>query len=310
MKTIKEVSDETQDALIRHIRDNTAEDDERREAERDERVKATLKALEQEGKRPPRRQKEQAIPAPVAASAAATPAALQPPATPARRRFGPAPGPLICALVIVVIAVFGRTVRIGFQGTTLSTDETLAMIAGAMLLAAWAIAVAVSASRLRREQGDAAILVQPFSSIRGYDILFSAPFVFAVPAACLTVPALLHGEQPDPELHGAAFFGALIWLGLLAIRERDITAWVREGRVRLRAGWLWVRREELPLERVRAVVVERDTYQGAPSYFVRLDFDDAASCPRLAAIQARFGDSVDKADAEARRWRLVLGLDN
>lgn len=40
-----------------------------------------------------------------------------------------------------------------------------------------------------------------------------------------------------------------------------------------RKGWLWVRRTSLPVGKVRAVVVQRDTYQGAPSFVVKLDVD-------------------------------------
>ena len=53
-KPIDEVAREVQETLIRHIRENTADDDARREAERDERVAAVLRKLAEEGKLPPR----------------------------------------------------------------------------------------------------------------------------------------------------------------------------------------------------------------------------------------------------------------
>lgn len=53
-KPIQAVADETRDALMRHIEATTQEEDDRREAERDARVKATLDQLRREGKLPPR----------------------------------------------------------------------------------------------------------------------------------------------------------------------------------------------------------------------------------------------------------------
>jgi hypothetical protein len=54
-KSIQQVADEVQEILIRHIEANTEEEDARREAERDARVKAALEKLAAEGKLPPRR---------------------------------------------------------------------------------------------------------------------------------------------------------------------------------------------------------------------------------------------------------------
>ena len=54
---IDEVARQTQDALMRHIAANTADEDERREAERDARIKAALDQLAREGKLPPRMSK-------------------------------------------------------------------------------------------------------------------------------------------------------------------------------------------------------------------------------------------------------------
>ena len=49
-RSIQQVSDEVQELLIRHIRANTAEEDEQREADRDARVKAVIRKLAAEGK--------------------------------------------------------------------------------------------------------------------------------------------------------------------------------------------------------------------------------------------------------------------
>lgn len=57
-KPIDEVAREVQDTLIKHIQANTAEDDERREAERDARVAEVLRKLAEEGKLPPRADKK------------------------------------------------------------------------------------------------------------------------------------------------------------------------------------------------------------------------------------------------------------
>lgn len=54
---LERVAEETRDRLVAYIRENTAEDDARREAERDARVKAALEELGREGKRPPSRKK-------------------------------------------------------------------------------------------------------------------------------------------------------------------------------------------------------------------------------------------------------------
>ena len=54
---IDEVARQTQEALMRHIAANTADEDERREAERDARIKAALDQLAREGKLPPRMSK-------------------------------------------------------------------------------------------------------------------------------------------------------------------------------------------------------------------------------------------------------------
>lgn len=53
-RPLDEVARQTQEALMRHLQADTAADDERREAERDARVKAALDALAAEGKLPPR----------------------------------------------------------------------------------------------------------------------------------------------------------------------------------------------------------------------------------------------------------------
>ncbi len=50
------VAEEVQELLIRHIEANTADEDARREAERDARVAAALKELADEGKLPPKRE--------------------------------------------------------------------------------------------------------------------------------------------------------------------------------------------------------------------------------------------------------------
>jgi len=52
---IRQVADEVAAKLIEHIRDDTAEDDARREAERDARVARALRELAAQGKLPPRR---------------------------------------------------------------------------------------------------------------------------------------------------------------------------------------------------------------------------------------------------------------
>ncbi len=53
---IGKVAEEVQEILIRHIEANTAEEDARREAERDARIAAALKELADDGKLPPRRE--------------------------------------------------------------------------------------------------------------------------------------------------------------------------------------------------------------------------------------------------------------
>lgn len=53
-KPIAEVAEETRDALIRHIESNSPEDDARREAERDARVKSVLEELAAAGMLPPK----------------------------------------------------------------------------------------------------------------------------------------------------------------------------------------------------------------------------------------------------------------
>ena len=76
-KPIQKLADETRDLLMKHIEANTAEDDARREAERDERIRATIAELARDGMLPPR------IPARVPSPAAApsTSAPLSPPPT-------------------------------------------------------------------------------------------------------------------------------------------------------------------------------------------------------------------------------------
>jgi hypothetical protein len=54
-KPIQQVADEVQEILIRHIETSTEEEDARREAERDARVKGALEKLVAEGKLPPSR---------------------------------------------------------------------------------------------------------------------------------------------------------------------------------------------------------------------------------------------------------------
>lgn len=52
---IQQTADETQERIMRHIEANTAEEDARREAERDARLAALFEELAREGNLPPRR---------------------------------------------------------------------------------------------------------------------------------------------------------------------------------------------------------------------------------------------------------------
>lgn len=291
-KSIGQVADETRDRIIAYYRENTVEDDARREAERDARVKAALGELRRQGKLPPPKSKQDApgkgIDAPGREMSTLS-------------RLGPAPAPMVCALLVGALAVFGALVPIGFPSRTLDLEQTFAIILCAAALASWAFAVGAKAWHLSRVEGTANVLVRPFSSAWGFNVLFSLPFIAVVPGTSLAVPALMRGGQPGAP----ALIAALIWIGLLALREKDKTAYVREGRVHVRAGWLWVRRESAPVAQVRGVRVDRDSYRCAPSYVVKLDIPDAASWPRLLSMEARFR-SVEKADAEAGRWRQAL----
>lgn len=75
-KPIHKLANTVRDLLTRHIQNNTAEDDARREMERDEKVKAAIAQLATAGKLPPR---------------ASTPASVSEPAAPARDETGADP---------------------------------------------------------------------------------------------------------------------------------------------------------------------------------------------------------------------------
>lgn len=216
-------------------------------------------------------------------------------------RLGPAPLPLLCALLVVVLVVFGALVPIGHQGQRLSPAQAIAMVACAAALGAWAIAVAASAWTLTGVERAGTILA-PTMSPGVFDLLFSLPLVVVVPASAYALLPLLHGRLPG----FTGLFAAAAFLGLLALREADRTTYVRDDRVQKRIGWLFLRRESAPLTQVRGVRVDRDFFRGAPSYVVKLDLQTPERYPRLVEAERRYR-SVDEANAEAERWRLAMG---
>ena len=171
------------------------------------------------------------------------------------------------------------------------------MALGAATLAIWAIALGMQAMWLSRVEGQGVILT-PAMSPGVFDILFSVPFLVVVPVASGGLYAMFRGGSASAP----ALLCAVIWAGLCGLREADGQGYVRDGAVTARKGWLWVRRVSVPVADVRAVVVRRDSYRGAPSFVVALDVPD----PALAALEQRFRSEVE-AEAEAARWRRALG---
>lgn len=215
-------------------------------------------------------------------------------------RLGPAPLPLLVALAVVVLALAVAVVPIGRPARTVPWDQAFAMILGAGALAGWAVAVLGSAWGLARVESAAVVLVPPLSP-GAADLLFSAPLLVVVPVASLGLGALMRGGRPGL----GAVLGAAFTFGLLALREADRTTYVHAGRVEVRVGWLWVRRESVPVDAVRGVEVLRDTHRGAASYNVHLVLDAPERTPRLATTEARFRVEAE-AHAEAERWRRAL----
>ncbi|MBI1892442.1 MAG: hypothetical protein HYS18_17495 [Burkholderiales bacterium] len=281
-KSLQQVADEVRDAMIHYIASNTAEEDVRREEERDARVRAALKELAHQGKLPPRKSKKEA-------------------SRNSWTRLGPAPATLLCVMLVMVLAAFGALVPIGRPGRTLDFDQTVSMMLGAAVLATWAAAVGVNAWRLSRFEGDATVLVPPLSP-GVFDFLFSAPLVVTVPVAAGVLPALVRGGHVEPT----AIIAAFISVGLLALREIDSTAYVRDGFAHLRVGWLWVRHRSVPAAHVTGIRVERDSYQGAPSFVVKFEFPGVPRSSRFSSITTRFR-SEEEANAEANRWRKAMG---
>ncbi len=212
-------------------------------------------------------------------------------------RLGPAPAPLLCALLVLAIVAFGVLVPIGRPSRTLEMPIAFGMALGAATLAIWAIALGMQAMWLSRVEGQGVILT-PAMSPGVFDILFSVPFLVVVPVASGGLYAMFRGGSASAP----ALLCAVIWAGLCGLREADGQGYVRDGAVTARKGWLWVRRVSVPVADVRAVVVRRDSYRGAPSFVVALDVPD----PALAALEQRFRSEVE-AEAEAARWRRALG---
>ncbi len=197
-----------------------------------------------------------------------------------------------------MIAAFGALVPIGRPSRTLESAQALGMVLGAGALAAWAVAVGLSAWNLSRQDGQ--VLV-PSMSPGVFDFLFSAPFLVLVPVTGGGLFALLRGR---PTL--ATLLCALFWVGLCALRETDrVTSADAQG-VRIRVGYLWVRRESAPLGAVKGVEVLRDSYRGAASYVVKLSMLVPGRYPLLEAAERRYRDPAE-AEAEAARWRAALG---
>lgn len=212
-------------------------------------------------------------------------------------RLGPALAPLFCALLVLGLVVFAVLVPIGRPSRTLDTTSAVGMTLGAAALAIWAVALGVQAWWLSGVERQGVILT-PSMSPGVFDVLLSAPFLVVVPVAAGGLyPMFRGGAASAPALLCAVFCA-----GLCALREADGQGYVRAGSVTARKGWLWVRRDSLPVGEVRGVIVKRDSYRGAPSYVVKLDVD----APGLAALEARYRD-VTEAEAEAARWRAALG---
>ncbi len=206
--------------------------------------------------------------------------------------------PLVCAILVLGITAFGALVPIGRPSRTLETAQALGMALGAGALAAWAIAVGLSAWNLSRQDGQ--VLV-PSMSPGVFDFLFSVPFLVLVPVAGGGVFALLRGR---PSF--ATLLCALFWVGLCALREADRVTSADAEEVRTRVGYLWLRRESAPLGAVAGVEVQRDSYRGAPSYVVKLSMLVPGRYPLLEAAERRYRDLAE-AEAEAARWRSALG---
>lgn len=216
-------------------------------------------------------------------------------------RLGPAPVPLVCALLVVAIAAFGALVPIGRPSRTVELPVAWGMVVGAGVLAIWAIAVGSQALWLTRVERAGVILVPSMSPGVG-DFLFSLPFLVVVPVAAGGFVAMIRGGGGSL----AAPLCAVIWLGLCGFRELDGPGYVSEGQVTARKGWLWVRRESVPVEKVRGVVVTRDTFRGAPSFVVKLQVGESVRAPAIVGLEQRFR-SESEAEAEAARWRAAVG---
>ncbi len=215
-------------------------------------------------------------------------------------RLGPAPVPLLCALLVVGVAAFGALVPIGRPSRTLEPAQAYGMVLGAGLLGAWAVALAISAWGLSRVEGPATVLV-PAMSPGVFDLLFSLPLLVLVPVAGGGLFAMARGSFTLAPLLCAAF-----WVGLCALRETDGATYVASGRVVARQGWLWVRTEVADVARVHDVVVVRDSYRGAASYVVKLELLEPARFPALAARERRYRVEAE-ARAEAARWKEAIG---
>lgn len=221
--------------------------------------------------------------------------------SPVLTRLGPAPVPLLCAVLVVAIAAFGALVPIGRPSRTLEPVVAYGMLLGAGALGAWAVALGISAWGLSRVEGAAAVLV-PAMSPGVFDLLFSLPFLVLVPVAGGGLFTMLRGGG----LSLAGLLCAGFTLGLCALRETDGQLYVAGGRVVSRQGWLWVRTTTVETGRVHAVDVVRDSYRGAPSYVVKLSFHEPGRYPALEARERRFRDEAE-AQAEAARWKEAIG---
>ncbi len=212
-------------------------------------------------------------------------------------RFGPAPAPLLCAFLVLVIVAIGVLVPIGRPSRTLDGATAVGMALGAATLAIWAVALAFQAMWLWGVESKGVILTPAMSPGVG-DILFSVPFLVVVPVAAGGAFSLIRGGP----LTLTTVMCGLFWLALCGLREADGQGYVRDGVVTARKGWIWVRRSSVPVSEVRGVAVAEEIFRGAPNYVVKLD----ASVPALAGIEARYRSKAE-AEAEAERWRRALG---
>jgi hypothetical protein len=202
----------------------------------------------------------------------------------------------MCALLVGALVAFAALVPIGRPSRTLDGDSAVGMLLGAATLAIWAIALGVQARWLAGVEAEAVVLT-PSMSPGVFDLVFSLPFLVVVPLAANGLYAFLRGGA----FTLVSLLCASLCLGLFAIRETDGQAYVRNGELASRKGWLWVRRVTVPVEEVRAVTVQRDTFRGAASFIVKLEVAE----PALAGLEQRYRSEAE-AEAEATRWRHAL----